>query len=435
MSAMSRPASRILPLLLLLTVLLPSALGWGDVGHTLIGRIAMSQLTPAATTLLVDLAPSSTAVQSRPDGPNPNATVAGNISDPGIGSWPDRVRYTSSPFVFTDTWHYFNTRDWQCQYDAALDCPATGCVNTAIHNYYTQRTADKTLTLQERQYALAFLTHFIEDLHQPLHGGFASDQDGNSISGTFATASSTYPRVNLHAMWDTSMIATRIARDFSSGGSDQYYQYLLRALATQYNESVAGWRTCSAGTVYAGNYGACSDDWSQETARLACSTAYTTPSNVRLTMSSTLTPVSSTSDGEQYYQSAIPVIERRLMQAGVRLANVLNNIAAGNTAGTTDGGSSGGGNSGGGSSGGNSGGGDEGGVSKGAVAFMAVLIVALALALLMFCALYYRKEKLGLPSLFTRGSGGSMGLIGGGGDGYTSGYGGSSGGGARQSLL
>jgi len=71
---------------------------------------------------------------------------------------------------------------------------------------------------------------------------------------------------------------------------------------------------------------------------------------------------------------------------------------------------------------------------------MAFLIVVLVLALVMFCALYYRKEKLGLPGLFSRGSGGgggNMGLIGGGdtgGYGSGSGYGGS-GGGMRQGLL
>ena len=421
---MSRLTICLVPLVLLFTFSLPTTLGWGDVGHSLIGRIAISQLTPAAHSILTTLAPASTAVQNRTDGPNPNATVAGNISDPGIGSWPDRVRATSSPFYFTDNWHFFNTKDWQCYYNPATDCPTTGCVNTAIQNY-THRAADTTLPLQEQQYALAFMVHFIEDLHQPLHGGFAADQDGNRINGSFTTMTATYRSVNLHAMWDTSIIDNRIQRDFY-GRSDLYYQYLLLALANQYNESIARWRTCSAASAYTHNYGACSDDWSQETARLACSTAYTTPDGTRLDLSTRLAPLGTAANGERYYQSAIPVIEQRLIQAGVRLANVINNIAAHNTDGSGS------------TTGPDDTGADTSGVSKGAVGFMVFLIVALILALLAFCALYYRKEKLGLPGLFARGggagAGGSMGLIGGSDGGYTGGgYGG--GGAMRQSLL
>ena len=161
---------------------LPTTLGWGDVGHSLIGRIAISQLTPTAATLLTTLAPSRATVQNRTDGgPNPNATVAGNISDPGIGSWPDRIRANTSIFYFTNNWHFFNTKDWQCYYDPATDCAAGGCVNTAIQNYTTRvADADKSLNLQEQQYALAFLVHFIEDLHQPLHGQLSTNHSAHA---------------------------------------------------------------------------------------------------------------------------------------------------------------------------------------------------------------------------------------------------------------
>ena len=259
------------------------------------------------------------------------------------------------------------------------------------------------MELQERQYALAFMVHFIEDLHQPLHGGFASDQDGNAIRGAFTTATTAYAATNLHAMWDTTIIDTRIRRDFN-GLPDLYYRYLLLTLATTYNESVSA----VAGSArrrhrHRTNYYACSDDWSQESARLACSSAYTMPNGDRFSIAGGLTPVSASSGvGEAYYQQVIPVIELRILQAGVRLANVLNSIAAGDTSG---------GNSGGGGGGGGDG---SGGVSSGAAGFMVFLIVMLILMQLVFCGLYYRKEKMGLSGLFVRGNGGggSMGLIG-----------------------
>lgn len=48
--------------------------------------------------------------------------------------------------------------------------------------------------------ALAFLVHFVGDLHQPLHAGDKSDKGGNDTHvdyGTYAT-----PRLNLHSIWD-----------------------------------------------------------------------------------------------------------------------------------------------------------------------------------------------------------------------------------------
>ena len=201
-------------------------------------------------------------------------------------------------------------------------------------------------------------------------------------------------------MWDTTIIDTRINRDFY-GNPDTYYRYLQYTLGAQYNDSIANWRTCSTASQFSGNYYSCSDDWSQESARLACSSAYTMPDGTRLTPTTTLTPVSSATAGEAYYQQTVPIIELRILQAGVRLANVLNNIAAGNT-----GGGSGGG-----------GGGDESsdGYSKAAGGFMIFLIVMLILINLIFCGLYYRKEKNGLSGLFasSNSGGGNMGLIGG----------------------
>ncbi|GAA3258834.1 hypothetical protein GCM10020258_20250 [Sphingomonas yabuuchiae] len=53
---------------------------------------------------------------------------------------------------------------------------------------------------KERVMALAFLVHFVGDLHQPLHAGDKSDKGGNDTRvdyGTYAT-----PRLNLHSIWD-----------------------------------------------------------------------------------------------------------------------------------------------------------------------------------------------------------------------------------------
>lgn len=56
-------------------------------------------------------------------------------------------------------------------------------------------------TLGDEPCALEFLTHFMGDIHQPLHVSFAYDRGGNSVQVMFFTT-----RTNLHECWDTKMI-------------------------------------------------------------------------------------------------------------------------------------------------------------------------------------------------------------------------------------
>ena len=49
--------------------------------------------------------------------------------------------------------------------------------------------------------ALKYVVHFVADVHQPLHAGFADDRGGNSFQ------LQSYGRgTNLHALWDSGLI-------------------------------------------------------------------------------------------------------------------------------------------------------------------------------------------------------------------------------------
>jgi nuclease S1 len=53
----------------------------------------------------------------------------------------------------------------------------------------------------ERLQALKYVVHFVADVHQPLHAGYADDRGGNKFQ------LQAYGRgTNLHALWDTKMI-------------------------------------------------------------------------------------------------------------------------------------------------------------------------------------------------------------------------------------
>ncbi len=66
---------------------------------------------------------------------------------------------------------------------------------------------------------------------------FSSDRGGNSISGSFFGSS-----VNLHALWDSSIIDQRMKQDF--GGSQQAYVNFLLGGITAANQTA--WTSCFA---------------------------------------------------------------------------------------------------------------------------------------------------------------------------------------------
>ena len=68
-------------------ILLPAPLhGWGDVGHSITGHIAMSYFYGNTAALMASIVPD----------------VAGNISDPSVASWPDTIRCANCSYPYTN---------------------------------------------------------------------------------------------------------------------------------------------------------------------------------------------------------------------------------------------------------------------------------------------------------------------------------------------
>jgi hypothetical protein len=112
-----------------------------------------------------------------------------------ISTWADDTRTPS-----TAAWHYVNLpRDSGCRYDAARDCPDGQCVVAAIERQH--KVLMSTAPDVDRLKVLKYVVHFVADVHQPLHAGFADDKGGNTyqVQG-FGRGT------NLHALWDTKLI-------------------------------------------------------------------------------------------------------------------------------------------------------------------------------------------------------------------------------------
>lgn len=160
--------------------------------------------------------------------------------------------------------------------------PREGDVLWAIAHFGGQ-LADTSLARELRMDALRFLTHFVVDLHQPLHVGRASDRGGNRVQVTVQGA-----KMNLHRFWDSEAI--RLA-----GFSEDAYVQSALALV----EVDAGRWT--GGTPLG---------WARESRNLR-------PRVYDFGRPGSLLP-------QAYLESAANITRLRLAQAGVRLASEIN---------------------------------------------------------------------------------------------------------------
>ncbi len=265
---MRRPARRwmcavFLTALAMIAMLLPArpAFAWGRNGHRASARLTEARLTPEALAGV-------------------RALLDEGESLADASTWADEVR---RQIPASGPWHYVNVPITEPHYDARF-CPKGGCVVSKIGDFQ-KVLVDREAPRAERQKALRFLIHFVQDLHQPLHVGDNKDRGGNDTQVRFFTKGA-----NLHKVWDSSML-DRAHRDEA---------HLLARLTVLANaDDATSW---ISGTT---------EDWADESLRAAAS-AYVLPKGSKL--------------GEDYQTLQLPVAEKRLAQAGVRLAEVLNGV-------------------------------------------------------------------------------------------------------------
>jgi hypothetical protein len=235
---------------------------FGNEGHQVVALIAQQHLTPEASAVVTSII----ALE-------PGASLA------SISNWADETRDRS-----TAAWHYVNLpRGSDCAYQPSRDCPDGNCVVAAL-TVQAQRLAVPTSSAQDRLEALKYVIHFVADLHQPLHAGFADDRGGNTYQlRAFGRGT------NLHAVWDTALLQA-IEPDAATLAA------VLSARAPP-----------SQSLAFA------PEVWATESCRIV-SRADFYPSRKL---------------DAGYLEIYRPVIEDRLLLAGLRLAALLNTIASG----------------------------------------------------------------------------------------------------------
>lgn len=196
-----------------------------------------------------------------------------------VSTWADEIR-AGPGWRGTPPWHYVNIDDGETYATARKD--PRGDIITQMRRFEAV-LRDPQAGRQDKTVALKFLVHFVGDVHQPLHVGRRADRGGNEINVVWLG----HP-TSLHEVWDSLMI------DSEKLGFSELSEFLEHYS----KEQIEMWG--KSGYL----------DWAEESYNLR-------------------EKVYDIGDGrlgyDYIYRNRSP-IRLRLVQAGIRLAGLLNSI-------------------------------------------------------------------------------------------------------------
>ncbi|MBK5278367.1 MAG: S1/P1 nuclease [Bacteroidia bacterium] len=194
-------------------------------------------------------------------------------------TWMDEIR-SDSTYNYATDWHWVTIEAGQT-YDQSRKNP-NGDVIMTIERIVVELKTHKLDRMKEVEY-LKMLVHLVGDIHQPLHVGCCDDQGGNKVKVKWFRGDS-----NLHRVWDSDMIDdTKLS-----------FTELAVALGKPDKSTVSAWQKSSV------------RDWANESM-------------------SNRKQVYDIGDGNLSYKYSykyLGLAKDRILQAGVRLAGLLNQV-------------------------------------------------------------------------------------------------------------
>lgn len=274
----------------LVSLIFSEAYAWGPTGHRVVGQIAEKHLTPRALSKVNEILKGDGLAK--------------------VANWPDEIRSEPQTYSNTYVWHY---TEWKDNSDDHAENQSTGLLLTAINNHLEILKSDSA-KIEEKLMSLKFIVHLIGDLHQPFHVGNGFDRGGNNCKIVFFNNPT-----NLHKVWDEDMI------DSSKLSFTEIASFVEQGLTPQGKES-----------IQSGDF----NSWAKESKdirTIAYPAEVTPPTPIPL--------LQNISESKSYCGTTVPVelqpkisydynyrfmstLHRRLLQGGLRLAMVLNQLFA-----------------------------------------------------------------------------------------------------------
>jgi hypothetical protein len=258
---------------LLLLVTASSSFALGPDGHRITGEIAWRSLSPKAKAAVSALLP-----KGRYD------TLA------EAAAWADTyARSHPREYRWLDPFHYVDADPGA---DHVIADPRCECVLGGIE-IQTDRLRNPNSSHEARIDALRLLAHFVGDVHQPLHVSHPDMRGGTTIDLDFDGKPMT-----LHRLWDSQLLDRKL-RERSRG--KRWRAYAQSLVDTQDAAESARWTASLDPHV-----------WADESLALSKQPLFAVQRDASL--------------GDAYFEKAMPVVEQRLEQSGIRLAALLNSI-------------------------------------------------------------------------------------------------------------
>ncbi len=206
--------------------------------------------------------------------------IMGNESLSMAANWMDFIK--SDPrWDHAGPWHYATIPNGLTYAQAGTpeEGDAIATIERLINELQTKQFTD-----EDEVVALRFLIHLIGDLHQPLHTGNGEDRGGNDVKLKWFWQNS-----NLHRVWDSGII----------DGEQLSYSEWVNEINFATNTEITAWQHTST------------EEWAYESMTYR-QQIYNLPDNKSINY--------------RYVYDNIDVVRHRLLQAGIRLAGVLNKI-------------------------------------------------------------------------------------------------------------
>lgn len=266
------------------------AFGWGATGHEVICEIAWAELTSSAR----------------------NQVVALLRQDPDYDRFAKSCAWADGPPRQRPPDHYMNVpRDTR-----AITVSACVTAETCLFRAIEVDIAvlrNPASSARERLAGLKLLAHWVGDIHQPMHVSFEDDRGGNSVAA-LVEINGEPVESNLHAVWDGWIIRQRLGTDYREIARS------LRASASPADRE--HWQGDSP------------VDWANESFSIVRSPAtrycfrkqgacWYAGDNMLLDRGEARRLL--TID-DRYAAAHAPTVERRLLQAGIRLGALLNRV-------------------------------------------------------------------------------------------------------------
>lgn len=197
-----------------------------------------------------------------------------------VSNFMDEIR-SEPKYKFLDPWHYCTIPDGLNYEEAGT--PGEGDIIQSI-NQLIKELKEKKFTLGDESFTLKLLIHLIGDLHQPLHVGNGNDRGGNEVSVEYFWKES-----NLHRVWDSGII------DHQLLSYTEYTDWINHLSEKEINQ----WQ--NSGVI----------DWAMESVSFRPE-VYQIPESKKINY--------------RYNYENIDLLNHRLLQAGIRLAGILNEI-------------------------------------------------------------------------------------------------------------